>query len=454
MASPTTIQTLPSLALKYRAAQSSQIDLAIEEVSARWRRMGPRFDSSWALLAGAVTALVGSAQHQIAERASIYVPAILADTDQQAFDYPLAEPNPPSFVGFNRDGLPIASVLAVVTIRAKQAVGEGQSPREALTTAGDWLASSVNTLLADTGRAVEQAGLAAYPVGGYIRMVNPSACIRCVVLAGRWYRWNEGFDRHPECRCEHVPAGKSLGEGWLSDPYELFNSLDEAGQIKLMGSRANAQAVRDGADIFQVGNAQRGMSKSGRFTAEGMTRHGFAGQVVPQGYQRLTPGLIYQRANAYGWTRDRIVAELTRYGYITPLGQIPTGALRGQREGWGQLGSGGDRRNFGRSTPRVAARQAIEEARRTGVRDPMNRYTMTAAERRLYDARRRYETALSGVSPYTSPGFGNMPDPYGLGLNAGGVSRRPVTATELRWAREAYEFELAAKRALDRRLGR
>lgn len=35
---------------------------------------------------------------------------------------------------------------------------------------------------------------------GYVRMLTPpSSCDRCVILAGRWYRWNQGFERHPMC---------------------------------------------------------------------------------------------------------------------------------------------------------------------------------------------------------------------------------------------------------------
>ena len=41
------------------------------------------------------------------------------------------------------------------------------------------------------------------PVGGYVRMVQAGACSRCVVLAGKWYRKNQGFQRHPGC----FPAG-------------------------------------------------------------------------------------------------------------------------------------------------------------------------------------------------------------------------------------------------------
>lgn len=241
------------------------------------------------------------------------------------------------------------------------------------------------------------------------------------------------------CLCKHVARkvgdqAEAFANGYLDDPYEAFGRMSAAEQDRTFGV-ANAQAIRDGADISQVVNSKRGMTANGTFTVEGTSRQGNAGTLLKPGQRRLTPEGIYDQAARFGkdraWTMDR----LREHGYLLPKGQVPAGALRGQREGYGQLGGGGKRK---------AAREAIEEARRTGVRDPNNRYTMTAAERRLYDARRRYETALSGVSPYTSPGFGNTPDPYGLGLNAGGVSRRKVTPAELARAEKEYRAYLAS----------
>lgn len=425
-----TIQTLPPLASDYKAVQSAQIDLAIEQVSARWRLMGPRFDSAWMAIQAGVVALMAESQRELAERAQIYTPAVMAQTGQRVPDTGLVlDPEP--FAGVAGNGVALETALAPVTIRAKQAIAEGHSPQGALVTAGQWLAMGVNTILADTMRAAESTTLATYPTGGYIRVVSSSACIRCVVLAGKWFRWNKGFDRHPRCRCTHLPSSKALGSGMVTDPYALFNSLDDAGQIKLMGSQASAQAIRDGADIFQVANARRGLSVSGRFTAEGMSRRGFAGSRLPAGYKRLTPDLIYERARVGNWSRERTVEELSKYGYVTGRGQVGTGALRGQREGFGQMGAGGARR---------AAREAIEEARRTGVRDPLNRYTMTAEERRTYDVLRRAEVAASGRSPFTSPGFGNTPDPYGLGLNRVGAGTRAITAAERDLIRKDVRF--------------
>ena len=81
---------------------------------------------------------------------------------------------------------------------------------------------------------------------------------------------------------------------------------------------------------------------------------------------------------------------MEREGYITKAGQVPTGAILGQREGFGALGKGGRAR---------AASDAVTAARASGVRDPLNRYTMISAERRLYDAKVRLDVGRTGVWP-------------------------------------------------------
>src|SRR5690606_17919560 len=102
---------------------------------------------------------------------------------------------------------------------------------------------------------------------------------------------------------------------------------------------------------------------------------------------RLTPEGIYRTAG----TPERARRMLEEYGYILPGGQDPAGVLRGQREGYGQMGRGGTRRG---------ASAAVERARATGIRHPSSRATMTAAERRQTDARLAWEAVLEGRNPY------------------------------------------------------
>ncbi len=137
----------------------------------------------------------------------------------------------------------------------------------------------VTTQIHDTARAAEDAAMAAnFAVSGYTRFVEPGACSRCIVLAGRFYKWNAGFDRHPRCRCSHKLQAADTEP---QDPKELFDKMSTAEQDRVFG-KAGAEVVRQGADLTQVVNARRGMTTAtvgGRkiqTTTEGTTKRGYA----------------------------------------------------------------------------------------------------------------------------------------------------------------------------------
>ena len=223
----------------------------------------------------------------------------------------------------------------------------------------------VLTEIADAGRGAAGVQIAARPRVGYVRMLNPPSCSRCVVLAGRFYRWNQGFLRHPRCDCKHVPTmvtdqAEAFAEGLIDDPYEAFKRMSEAEQNRVF-TNAGAQAIRDGADMYQVVNARRGMKYRGAFTSEGTTKHGWAGQILRRGQKRMTPETIY-RLNP---NREQAVEALRAQGYITGRGQVSGGALRGQYE-------------------------APYEGRR-----------MTAAEKRVKIATRDWQDVQNGLNPWT-----------------------------------------------------
>lgn len=327
-----TLQSLPPLAHKYSEEQRRQIDDALEAVTVRWSAFGPQFDTAWSLAGPYIVQAVTDAQTEMVERASAYIPAILAATGQARIAQEAAEAAPEALVGLTGAGYQIAESLAATPIRAKQAVADGATATRALDIAGGWLTQSALTILADTARSAESLNRYTRNVG-YIRMVNGGACGRCVVQAGKWFRTNEGFLRHPRCRCVHIPASEDAGRDWQTNPDEYFRSLTPEQQIKLMGSKANAQAVVDGADIGQIINAYRSTSgmqfaqspaikvrNGSKFTTEGTSRRGLAGQQQAglrkngRAQQRLMPESIAMRAKddadrmrllkLYGWVRD------------------------------------------------------------------------------------------------------------------------------------------------------
>lgn len=385
-----------------------------------WAKVDPdRISESWTVHSRSIEALLAELQYQVAVSAAAYAAGALAE--QGTYEAPQHFVAAKSFSGWFPDvstgtyAIPTQELLVSPTIKAKEYITSGVGVTDALRRAGYGLDLMITSGLADTGRQAAGVDIATRINVGYVRQLVGASCPRCVVLAGRWYRWNAGFDRHPHDDCIHVPARKGDADKLTTDPYAYFNSLTKAEQDKAWGV-ANAQAIRDGADISRVTNAQRGVTKAGTgiFTTEGTGSKGFARQNLNPRQRRLTPEGIY-RLNP---RREDALEELRRHGYILPGGQNPLGSIKGgYYEGFGQMGRGGTRK---------AASEAVLLARQTGMRAG-DRYTMTASERRFYDAANDWDKVRLGINPWASPGFSTTPDPYGRALTSSGGPKAPLT---------------------------
>lgn len=398
---------------------------------AAWADVSPNYLSeSWARLSPQLVDRLAELQVSAAVAGADYGGATLAQQGQ--WEAPQGWVEAQAFSGWASNGSRLAEPLASPIIDVKTLIGGGMGVAPAMKQGSQMLKMLAGLQISDAGRGAASVDTAVRPRVGYTRMLNPPSCARCVVLAGRFYRWNAGFRRHPHCDCVHVQTAvastaAARAEGLVDDPYEYFHSLTAAEQEAQFG-RGYASAIRDGGDIYQVVNSRRG--RLGVFTTEGYTRRGYAKSVLRPGQRRMTPDTIY-RLNP---DRDQAIAALRAQGYILPGGQVPGGSIRGNVEGFGQMGRGGTRK---------AASQAVLDARRTGVRDPNIRYTMTAAERRLYDAEAAYKEVLAGRNPYVSTAFLNTPDPYGLHRFIAAGPRQPLTPQIAASVEAAYRDALA-----------
>lgn len=351
-----------------------------------WGNVDPGLLSqSWGRNLALIIPTIIQYQEQAAVAGSSYSAATLAE--QGLYEAPQYFVDPSAFAGQASDGRNLEALLYSPVTQVKTLIGKRMPPTRALQAGRKTLDTMLRTQVADAGRAAAGVDIATRRNTGYVRMLNPPSCSRCSVLAGKFYRWNAGFNRHPRCDCVHVASTRSAieagkREGLLHDPYEYFHSLSPQEQEKEY-TVAGAQAIRDGADIFQVVNARRGMQPGGLLTKEGTSRRGAFG-----GKRRLTPEAIYQQA---GNDRAKALRLLESNGYILPGGQNPTGVILGQQAGFGALGRGGTR---------VGARTVVERARESGVRDPRQRATMTESERRVFDAAQRWEDVQKGRNPY------------------------------------------------------
>lgn len=391
-------QTLPSAASEYARAQRYEIGAAVESIEYEWSQMGPEFDLGWERIAGNVEAITRRAQTRLVQGAVDYVPAVLEETAQTAAVATDVGVDAQQLVGLTGAGYLTTYAASFAPVKAKQAVAAGANVVEALATAGEWLSAATGTILSDTGRAAESLGMYSRDVPGYVRMLVPPSCSRCVILAGVFYRMAEAFERHPDCDCRHIPASEAVAGDLTIDPRAYFDSLDEVGQITFAGSVANRQAILDGADINQLVNAYR--RSSGLYTAQpavsrvdglkytvsGASDRSWAtqqriglGMLPPSRTSAVQPRLMPESIYAVARDRDEALQLLRANGWIFDLDARTAGRLA--------LDEQIQRRRKARAATRRRMRREarLDAARATDVPD-FNELRETA--RRMRDRRR------------------------------------------------------------------
>lgn len=330
--------TAPAVEQQDQARQVAST--AAEAAAQAWAEVdAAAITTTWTQQLPAVVATVTAAQTAAAALAAPAVAGIASTA--------LAPVVAAALAGIASTGLPLAAVLVAPAVAAIGALAASAPAARGLAAGAAVLDMIVRTQVTDAGRVATGVAITATPeIAGHERVVHLPACSRCIVLAGRLYRWSEGFARHPRCDCTMVPV---TSEEWRTrnldnHPRALFDQLDPAEQDKRFGA-AGAQAIRDGADPVQVVNARSGMrtaSVGGReilATTTGVTRRGTAGQRLSERFgtavvseferntrtggrervrlrgsraPRLMPETIYQVAE----DRDHAIRLLRLHGYL------------------------------------------------------------------------------------------------------------------------------------------
>lgn len=219
---------------------------------------------------------------------------------------------------------PEATLLPLAFTASPEAVTEMASQVDA-----DWqFDRMVMSLVADAARGAESVSIATRPRVGYVRYLSPPSCSRCAILAGRFYRWSSGFDRHPGCDCTHLATTDPRSE-FIQNPHAMVDKGLVTGL-----SKADRRALADGADLNQLVNAKNGSLRRVNFgpgrtvttTTAGVTSRGIAGKSLGglqkvdgsryrvSNRMRLTPDSIYRAADGDRATAMRL---LKAHGYIT-----------------------------------------------------------------------------------------------------------------------------------------
>ena len=295
------------------------------------RHRNNNLDVMFARMLPTMILLLDSAQLETAEEAVANVPKVMGAL---GFDYePSYEPDPAQWVGVNGNGQDTMQVLYRPIVEAKQLMTRERLSEQMLRRIESETFTRVRTCLADTQRSASMvAAKGRYAEARAVRVLNPPSCARCVILAGTT---NIGV-RHPNCDCTLMWSA-DLPENAFANPYDYLNSLSDDELARVLGSKANARAYLDGADIYQLVNAYRrkgAVSKAQfydrriKYTTEGTTKHGAAARrMIDAGYAngfirdrkrmrldrpRLMPETIYeicdksgkdpkQMLKAYGW---------------------------------------------------------------------------------------------------------------------------------------------------------
>jgi hypothetical protein len=318
--------------------------LNVADLRASWSVIGPRLVT--VLTAGQLAAADGATDYVAETAAAQGAEAEAADTV-----------NASAFAGVAADGRTLDTLLMRPLIAAYRTIGQGASADEGLRAGRGLLATIVRSEVADAGRGAVGVGITGRrTIQGYVRVVQPPACARCIILAGVEYGWNKGFQRHPRCDCIHLPTtliARNQHRGGLNgdspttrfgssargvvDPRSYFAGLSRPEQDRVF-TAAGAQAIREGADMGQIVNARRGMytittasGRAVRATREGTTTRGHfyrrerardiaRGRVradIGRQYRLTTARLLPEQIYELAGSRDEAIAMLRRFGYLT-----------------------------------------------------------------------------------------------------------------------------------------
>lgn len=339
--------THEAIVAAYGASQRRAVAHTSHSVRSLWRHLHHRdLSRSWQDGVGqAVQRAVTAGQLLAASTGQTYVDAMVA-ADGLSSDYvPGAETVAArALAGVAADGRPLDSLLYLPVIRTKTLLENGLTLQEALLGGLVDLMRMVDSEVADAGSGAAGVAMAGNrTVTGYVRQVRSGACARCAILAGLWYRYDAGFARHKRCACYGVPATDAR-PGQRRNPMSFFNGLSRSEQDRRF-TIGGAQAIRDGADIYQVVNAGRtvrSLDSYGRrvlATLEGTTKNGDFYRTIraqeearrgiryargaadlEQGLPqfrlktpRLMPSELYKLA---GDDRDELIRLLRRFGYL------------------------------------------------------------------------------------------------------------------------------------------
>jgi hypothetical protein len=352
------VATARQIALRHYRRQQRYTRKVANQVQELWRLldMGDLTGSWDAGIGRRMAEAVAAGQLVSASLADEYVDEV---ADAEGGDPERAgRVRPSAFSGLAADGRALDSLMYLSVITTKDGIGHGLAADDAMMRGLRQALMLSTSEVTQAGRGAVGSSMAGKrTIQGYVRVVQPPACSRCVILAGKEYGWNRGFQRHPRCDCIHLPTTliarhqhrdrigadrfspttrPGSGAPGFLDPRAYFNGLSRAEQDRVF-TAAGARAIREGGDMGQIVNARRGMytttayGRTLRATREGTTTRGYfyrqerardiaRGRVpadIGRQYRLTTPRLLPEQIFELAENRDEAIAMLRRFGYLT-----------------------------------------------------------------------------------------------------------------------------------------
>lgn len=262
----------------FRRLQAERSRLTLAHALREWATIGEDFDAGWARVGPRMTLLVTAAQLGAAKAA---VSFIGDNVDVE----PTSVVKPSGLAGLASDGRTLETLLYGAVVKARTA--QSTSLTDRLQAGAFFLSRAVPTQVADAGRDAARLAVVSRPHVAMVRLASAPCCQRCAVLAGRVYRWSQGFKRHPRCDCQMLPqtvvAPDAPGREIHPDDIHDLTALQR-------------KAIADGHDMTKVINDYN-----------------------RKGAWHMPPTRVEQIIDANAWKREAAEAALQQKGLLDSL---------------------------------------------------------------------------------------------------------------------------------------
>jgi len=253
------------LARRHQRSRILIASAAVERAASSWRTADLDYlEASWGVIAPVLVDQVSEAQRVAAAQSDAFVTDAVA---AQGGDVGSATVNPDAFTGVMIDGREIGPAMYGAVTTTKALIGRGLAAPRAFEAGASFLATIVQSAIADAGRQSDRVSMIGKQITRYVRVISPGACSRCAILAGTASA-EKAFARHPNCHCTACPLPEwdsPVPGGFFRSADDYFESLSPSEQDRVF-TNAGAEAIRHGADIQNVVNARRNAVGPGGLT--------------------------------------------------------------------------------------------------------------------------------------------------------------------------------------------